>query len=75
VGWNEDDYLKFLNEVLPELFQEISLAIHDGAPPHYVQNAAQEIRKNRRILNRVRLSWTRTEVCIPNDGRHFEQLP
>jgi hypothetical protein len=44
-------------------------------PPHYVQNPVQEIRENRAILNRVRLSWTRrTEACIVNDGRHFEQL-
>jgi hypothetical protein len=48
---------------------------HDGAPPHYIQNAAQEIRENRDILNRVQLSWIRrTEACIVNDGRHFEQL-
>jgi hypothetical protein len=33
-------------------------SVHDGAPPSYVQNVAQEIRDNRGILNRVRLSWT-----------------
>jgi hypothetical protein len=39
-----------------------------------VQNAAQEIRQNRGLLNQVRLSWTRgVETCIANDGRHFEQ--
>jgi hypothetical protein len=39
-------------------------------PPHYVQNAAQEIRENRiGILNRVRLLGhvIRTEVCITNN--------
>jgi hypothetical protein len=36
-----------------------------GAPAHYLQNAAQGIRENRGILNRVRLSWKRhTEPCI-----------
>jgi hypothetical protein len=39
---------------------------YDGAPPHYVQNTAQEIRENRDILNR--------EACIAKDGKHFEQL-
>jgi hypothetical protein len=40
-----------------------------------VQKAVQEIRKNRSILNRVRLYWARrAEACIANDGRHFEQL-
>jgi hypothetical protein len=40
-----------------------------------VQNAAQEIRQTRGILNRVRLSWARrAEACIANGGRHFEQL-
>jgi hypothetical protein len=40
-----------------------------------VQNAAQEIRENRGILNRVRLSWTRrAEACVANDGKNFEQL-
>jgi hypothetical protein len=40
-----------------------------------VQNAVQEIRQNRGILNRVQLSWARgAETCIANDGRHFEQL-
>jgi hypothetical protein len=39
-----------------------------------VQNAAQEIRQNRGLPNRVR-SWAcRTEACIANDGKHFEQL-
>jgi hypothetical protein len=37
------------------------------------QNTAQEIRQNRGILNRVRLSWAR-HACIANDGKHFEQL-
>jgi hypothetical protein len=127
---NGDGYLQFLNEVLPELLEEVSLAIqrdlwylHDGAPPHYawqvrtwmdisfpnrwigragrilwpprspdlsscdfflwghmkrlvyvtpintieelqprVQNAAQEIRQNRGILDLVRLSWPRRTV-------------
>jgi hypothetical protein len=40
-----------------------------------VQNAAQEIRENRGILNRVGLSWTRrAEACVANDGKNFEQL-
>jgi DNA-binding Lrp family transcriptional regulator len=40
-----------------------------------VENNAQEIRQNRGILNRVRVSWApRAEPCIENDGRHFEQL-
>jgi hypothetical protein len=46
-------------------------------PPHYFQNAAQEIHEDiRDILNRMWLSWTRrTEACIVNNkGRHFEQL-
>jgi hypothetical protein len=49
-----------------ELLEKIPLAIrreiwhlHGGVPPYYVQNAAQEIRQNRDILNRLRLSWTR----------------
>jgi hypothetical protein len=44
--------------------------------PHYVQNAAQEIREDiRGILNRMWLSWTRrSEAYILNKGRHFEQL-
>jgi hypothetical protein len=37
-----------------------------------VQNAAQEIRRNRGILNRVPLSWA--AACTANNGRHFEQL-
>jgi hypothetical protein len=56
--------LRHLNGEL--LLEEIPLAIrreiwqlHDGVPPYYVQNAAQEIRQNRDILNRLRLSWTR----------------
>jgi hypothetical protein len=40
-----------------------------------VQNGPQEIRQNRDILNRVRLSWARgAEACIANNGRHFQQL-
>jgi hypothetical protein len=62
-----------------ELLEKIPLAIrreiwhlHGGVPPYYVQNAAQEIRQNRDILNRLRLSWTRrAEACIAKD---FEQL-
>jgi hypothetical protein len=41
-----------------------------------VQNTAQEIRQNRGILSRVRFSWARrAKACIPNDGKHFKQLP
>jgi hypothetical protein len=40
-----------------------------------VQNAEQEIRQTRGILNRIRFSWARrAEACIANGGRHFEQL-
>jgi hypothetical protein len=40
-----------------------------------VQKAAEEIRQNRGILNRVRLSWAcHAEACIANDARHCEQL-
>jgi hypothetical protein len=40
-----------------------------------IQNAAQEIRQNNDILNRVWLSWTRrAEAWIANDGKHLEQL-
>jgi hypothetical protein len=40
-----------------------------------VQNVAQEIRQNRGILNRVRLSWAcRAEACIANGNRDSEQL-
>jgi hypothetical protein len=38
-----------------------------------IQNAAQEIRQNNDILNRVWLS-RRAEAWIANDGKHFEQL-
>jgi hypothetical protein len=39
------------------------------------QNPVQEIRQNRGILNRVRLSWTRhVEACIANDVKNFELL-
>jgi hypothetical protein len=42
---------------------------------NYVQNAPQDIRENRGILNRILLSWIRrTEAYIANDGKHFEQL-
>jgi hypothetical protein len=38
-------------------------------PPLYIQSATQEIRENRGILNRVRLSWTRRiEASIVNDA-------
>jgi hypothetical protein len=38
-------------------------------PPQYIQNAAQEIRENRDILNRVWLSWIRrTGACIENEN-------
>jgi hypothetical protein len=40
-----------------------------------IQNAAQEIRQNNDILNRVWLSWThRAEAWIANNGKHLEQL-
>jgi hypothetical protein len=40
-----------------------------------VQNTSEEIRQNRGILDRVRLSWAhRAEACITNGARHFEQL-
>jgi hypothetical protein len=57
------------SQLLPELVKEIPLAIrwkmwylHGGAPPHYVQNAAQAIRENRGFLNRILLPWTRRVV-------------
>jgi ABC-type nitrate/sulfonate/bicarbonate transport system permease component len=42
-------------------------------PPHYVQNIAQEIRKNRGILNlnRVRLSWTQQAFWATSFMFHF----
>jgi hypothetical protein len=63
--------LSSIFKVLPELIEEIPLAsrrkmwyLFNNAPPHHVQNAAHEIRENRGILNRVRLSWTRpTKAC------------
>jgi hypothetical protein len=40
-----------------------------------VSDTAQEIRQNKGILNRVRLSRARdAEACIANDGELFEQL-
>jgi ABC-type nitrate/sulfonate/bicarbonate transport system permease component len=42
-------------------------------PPHYVQNIAQEIRKNRGILNlnRVQLSWTQQAFWATSFMFHF----
>jgi hypothetical protein len=51
------------------------LHVHDGEGELRRQNAPQDIRENRGILNRILLSWTRrTEAYIANDGKHFEQL-
>jgi hypothetical protein len=39
------------------------------------RHSAQEIRQNRDILNRIRLSWTRgAEASVANFGRHSEHL-
>jgi hypothetical protein len=66
---NGEGYLQFFNEVLFDTFMMVYRLIT------FKTRAAQEIRENRGIMNRVRVSWTRlAEACIVNDGRYFEQL-